>query len=210
MKNLAHLLLATPIIPVVTVDHPEDAVPIAKALKAGGIPVIEVTLRNKYGMEVLSLIKLHVPDMMVGVGTVTHPDHMIQGHKRGADFFVSPGFTHELGRMAQYMRISYLPGAITPCEVMTVIEYNFSFIKLFPAELFGSLELLKNYASLFSEIRFCPSGGINEENVQSYLNLPNVTCVGGSFLTPKALVQQKKWDQLTDHIRKTVESLTVK
>lgn len=195
-----NLLLNHPVIPVVTLEHAGDAVPVAEALLEGGIKVIEVTLRTEAALDAIRAIKKSLPDMLVGAGTVTTPAQWDEAMNAGADFAVSPGTTEPLLRHANG-GAPYLPGVCTPSDVMLALAHGKNHLKFFPAEQSGGVERLKLFGSLFPDVAFCPTGGISPSNAQQYLNLPNVFAIGGSWIASHALIKEKNWKEITQNAR---------
>ena len=177
------------VIPVLTIERGEDAVPLARALLEGGLPLIEVTLRTPAALSAIAAIAAEVPQVVVGAGTVQRPADVVQACTAGARFLVSPGMTPELAAAA----LPYLPGVATPSEVMTARDLGISFLKLFPAEAVGGLALLQSLAPVFPGVAFCPTGGIDEHSAAKYLALPNVPMVGGSWMAPREAVAAGDW-----------------
>lgn len=178
------LLDLAPVIPVVVIDDVERAVPLARALLAGGLPVIEVTLRTPCATAAIERIAAEVPDAIVGAGTVRTPDDVAACVRAGARFLVSPGTTPDLVEAMLDSGLPFLPGAATVSEVMALAERGLHEQKFFPAEAAGGVPYLKALAGPIPDVRFCPTGGIGPRNAPQYLALPNVGCVGGSWLTP--------------------------
>lgn len=181
-----------PVIPVIVIDRLEDAVPLATALVAGGLPVLEVTLRSPVAVEALAAMA-KVPGAVVGAGTILEPGQIDQVAKAGAKFIVSPGCYPELADAAIAQNMPYLPGVATPSEMMMLLARGIRHQKLFPATVVGGMDMLKAVASPLRQIRFCPTGGVNASNAEEFLALPNVMCVGGSWVTPNKLVAAKDW-----------------
>lgn len=186
-----------PVIPVITIHRADDAVPLASALVAGGVRVLEITLRSEVALDAMARIARDVPDAIVGAGTITRGEHVHQCLDAGARFGVSPGLTHELAGHCQQAGLPLLPGVSTASEIMMASAAGYRFLKLFPAVAVGGLSLLRALHGPFESVRFCPTGGINPDNAQQFLSLPNVLCVGGSWLTPDALVRAGDWDGIT-------------
>ncbi len=195
--GLHEILKAAPVIPVVIIENMEDAVPLARALVAGGLPVIEITLRTAFGLEAIRAIASEVEGAVVGVGTVTQPDHYEQAAKAGAKFAVSPGMTAGLLEAAMNCGIPPLPGISTASEAMALIERGFKFAKFFPAEPSGGVAFLSAIASPLPQLRFCPTGGISLASAPAYLKLPNVVCVGGSWMVKPAAIAAGDWAEIT-------------
>ncbi|WP_229815576.1 bifunctional 4-hydroxy-2-oxoglutarate aldolase/2-dehydro-3-deoxy-phosphogluconate aldolase [Bacterioplanes sanyensis] len=188
---------AKPIVPVIVIDQLDDAVPLAQALVAGGVRLLEVTLRTGAGLQAIAEIKQAVPDAIVGVGTVTSAYQLEDALKQGAEFAVSPGCSSDLLACAQNWGGPYLPGVATPSEVMRAREAGFRYQKFFPASAAGGSAMLKALAGPFGDVVFCPTGGIGADNYRDYLALSNVFAVGGSWLTPKTAVSAQNWQALT-------------
>ncbi|MDV6303732.1 MULTISPECIES: bifunctional 4-hydroxy-2-oxoglutarate aldolase/2-dehydro-3-deoxy-phosphogluconate aldolase [Rhodococcus] len=193
----ASLLDRVPVIPVVVIENLDHAVPIARALVAGGVPVIELTLRTPVALDAIERIAAEVPDILVGAGTIITPGQAKQAADAGAQFLVSPGCTPSLTKSMRDTGLPHLPGAATVSEVLTLLEAGYTELKFFPAEASGGANFLKSIHSPIPAARFCPTGGISTENASTYLALPNVGCVGGSWLTPGSAVAQEDWDAVT-------------
>jgi 2-dehydro-3-deoxyphosphogluconate aldolase/(4S)-4-hydroxy-2-oxoglutarate aldolase len=178
------ILDLAPVIPVVVIDEVETAVPLARALVAGGLPAIEVTLRTSCALDAIARIAAEVPEAVVGAGTVRTPADVAACVHAGARFLVSPGGTPTLLDAMEDSGVPYLPGAVTPSEVLALAERGLTELKFFPAEPAGGIAYLKALGGPFPEVRFCPTGGIRPETAPEYLALPNVGCVGGTWLTP--------------------------
>jgi len=186
-----------PVVPVIVIDRVEDALPLAEALLAGGVKVLEVTLRTAAGLPAIEAITRQLPEAVVGVGTVLNADDARRASEAGARFAVSPGYTPEVGSACKALDLPLLPGVATSSEVMAALADGFSFLKLFPAEAVGGMALLKSWASPFGGVAFCPTGGITPASAPGYLALPNVRCVGGSWLTPQDAVRAGDWARIT-------------
>jgi 2-dehydro-3-deoxyphosphogluconate aldolase/(4S)-4-hydroxy-2-oxoglutarate aldolase len=191
--ELEDILKTSAVIPVVIIEDLAHAVPLAKALVAGGLRVIEVTLRTKVGLEAIRAMAAEVPEAIVGAGTVLTPAQFEDVMKAGAKFAVSPGATERLLDAVEGSDVKLLPGIATASEAMKLIERGYEFAKLFPAEASGGVRFLSSIASPLPQLRFCPTGGITLENATSYLKLPNVLCVGGSWITPRGMMEQGDW-----------------
>ncbi|PSJ60860.1 2-dehydro-3-deoxy-phosphogluconate aldolase [Pseudaminobacter soli (ex Li et al. 2025)] len=191
--TLLSLLDGQPVIPVLKIDNVADAVPLARALAKGGLRAIEITLRTADALEAIRRVIGEVEDAIVGAGTILDPRHFEQAAKAGSKFIVSPGVTRELLVAASDSPVPLLPGAITPGEIMTARDAGLDFLKFFPAEQAGGAAFLKALASPFAGIRFCPTGGVSAGNAASYLALPNVICVGGSWVAPDDMVKAGDW-----------------
>ncbi|WP_033757033.1 bifunctional 4-hydroxy-2-oxoglutarate aldolase/2-dehydro-3-deoxy-phosphogluconate aldolase [Helicobacter pylori] len=196
--KIIEVLQISPIVPVVVIENIKDAVPLAQSLIEGGIPIIEVTLRSSCALEAIELIAKNVPKMRVGAGTILNPTQLEQAQNRGAEFLISPGLTPSLLEHAKKKNMPLIPGVSSSSEVMQALELGYSALKFFPAEYCGGVKLLNAFNGPFKGVKFCPTGGISADNMRSYLNLENVLCVGGSWLTPKNLIQNKEWDKITE------------
>lgn len=191
--NIREIMQLSPVIPVIIIEHLEHAVPLARALCAGGVCVLEVTMRTPVALAAIEAIRKTVPEAVVGVGTLTRPDDFAAAADAGAQFGVSPGLTAELARAAQAVNFPLLPGVMTPAEVIAARLHGYSALKLFPAQQAGGVGMLKALASPFGDVVFCPTGGITRETAPEYLALPNVACVGGSWLAPTQLMHKADW-----------------
>lgn len=191
--NIQEISACCPVIPVLSIDQLEHAVPLAQALCNGGLRVLEVTLRTEVALDAVRAIVREVPEAIVGVGTVVWPRQFTQAQEAGACFAVSPGFTPELGAAAADHAMPYLPGVFTLSDVISAMDDGHQVLKLFPARQAGGAEMLKTMAGLFPQLQFCPSGGVTATSAPELLALPNVACVCGSWLTPKALLQAGDW-----------------
>lgn len=199
--NIRDIMRASPVMPVIVIDRVEDAVPLARALVDGGIRVLEVTLRTAAALESIKAIAAAVPDAIVGVGTVTRPEQFAEVKAAGARFAVTPGLTDELAAAAKAAGIPLLPGVMTPSEVIAALAHGFDAMKLFPAEQAGGLGMLKALGGPFANVLFCPTGGVTLESAPKFLALPNVACVGGSWLVPKDKVAAGEWFAVTQLAR---------
>jgi 2-dehydro-3-deoxyphosphogluconate aldolase / (4S)-4-hydroxy-2-oxoglutarate aldolase len=191
------LLAIAPVIPVVVLPDAGAAIPLADALQRGGIRIVEVTLRTSAGLEAIRRIAAEVPDIVVGAGTVTTPSAAEDAHAAGAQFLVTPGATPALLDAAQATGLPLLPGAATVSEVLALVERDVTALKFFPAEASGGLGYLASVASVLPDVVFCPTGGITTATAAEYLALPNVACVGGSWLTPSDAVAAGDWERVT-------------
>lgn len=183
MRDIDDVLGLAPVIPVLVIEQVEDAVPIATALVAGGLPVIEVTLRTDVALATIASMK-DVPGAVVGAGTILSEEQANAALNAGAEFLVSPGLTDRLARAAADFPVPLLPGISSASDIMRALEYGFSRLKFFPAELSGGKAMLKALSAVFPQIRFCPTGGITQQSAADWLALPSVACVGGSWLVP--------------------------
>ncbi|MFA7438940.1 bifunctional 4-hydroxy-2-oxoglutarate aldolase/2-dehydro-3-deoxy-phosphogluconate aldolase [Castellaniella sp.] len=195
--NALELLETSPVIPVIVIPDSALAVDLAHALVAGGICTLEITLRSSAALASIEAIRQHVPEALVGAGTVLDAQQLQSAHAAGAQFAVSPGLTEPLALAIRDRRIPFLPGVASASEAMRAAEWGFMAQKLFPAQAIGGVELLKAWQGPLPHLRFCPTGGIHAGNAAQYLALPNVRCVGGSWLTPAAAVAARQWGAIT-------------
>ena len=203
---IAKVCTAAPVIPVLTIDRVEDAQPLARALVAGGLPALEITLRTAAAMEAIAAVS-EVEGAMAGVGTLLTAAQIRDAKSAGATFGVSPGATHSLIEAAREYDLPLLPGAATATEAMRLLEQGFVFQKFFAAEAAGGAPALGSMAGPLPQITFCPTGGVTPENAKTYLALPNTRCVGGSWIAPKALIDAGDWDQITQIARRAADLL---
>lgn len=190
-----------PVMAVVTIDKIEHAVPLARALVAGGLPLVEVTLRTSAALDAVRAMTRDVPSVRVGVGTVLTPADLDAAIEAGASFAVSPGATPTLLRAGAAGPIPFLPGTASASDVMAAMEAGFSRFKLFPAEAAGGIALLKSLAGPLGSARFCPTGGITLDSASRYLSLGNVACVGGSWIAPAELMNAGSFDEIAARAR---------
>jgi 2-dehydro-3-deoxyphosphogluconate aldolase/(4S)-4-hydroxy-2-oxoglutarate aldolase len=191
------LLRQTRLVPVITIHDVEAAIGLATALRDGGLPVLEVTLRTAAGLACIERIANEVPDVVVGAGTVLTAEHYSNARAAGAEFIVSPGCSDQLLRAAASEGGAFLPGAVTATEVMSMLDADIALLKFFPAESSGGIAAVKALGGPFPDVTFCPTGGIDLARAQEYLALPNVACVGGSWMVPQSLIERGDWAQIT-------------
>jgi len=194
--DMPDLLSLVPVVPVVVIEDLAHAVPVARALVEGGLPAIELTLRTPVALEAVRAIADEVPEIALGVGTVVTPDQAAASAAAGASFLVSPGATPSLLAAMADTGLPFLAGTSTASEVLAVLEAGFTSMKFFPAEAAGGVPMLSSLAGPLPQARFCPTGGITAASAPAYLALPNVGCVGGSWLTPKDALAAKDWDRV--------------
>ncbi len=195
------------IVPVLVIDDPASAVPLARALRDAGLPMLEVTLRTPAALLAIREMRTALPDLVVGAGTVRSPHEAAAAQAAGAQFAVSPGYTADLGRYAREHQWPLLPGVATASEVMVARDDGFDFLKLFPAAACGGIALLDALHGPFPDLAFCPTGGIDGSNAAHYLALPNVACVGGSWVAPRALTKAGDWSAISVLAAQAVASL---
>lgn len=196
MKTL-EIMQAGPVIPVIVIDRIEDAVPLARALVDGGVRVLELTLRTAVALQAIERIAAEVEGAIVGVGTITRTQDFEAAIKAGAVFGVSPGLTPDLAAAARDHDLPLLPGVMTPSDVIAARAAGFTELKLFPAQQAGGIGMLKALGGPFPDVRFCPTGGVSAATAPDFLALPNVVCVGGSWLTPAEAVAAGDWARIT-------------
>jgi 2-dehydro-3-deoxyphosphogluconate aldolase/(4S)-4-hydroxy-2-oxoglutarate aldolase len=199
VKSLTSLevMQDAPVIPVIVLNDVAHAVPMAKALLAGGIRMLEITLRTPVALDCMRAIAKEVPEAVIGAGTIRNAENARAAAAAGARFGVSPGYTKEVGAACREVGLSLLPGVATSSEIMLAQEEGFTQLKFFPAMQAGGVALLKAWSGPFTDIQFCPTGGVSLENAPQLLALPNVVCVGGSWLTPANLMANGEWDKIT-------------
>ena len=198
MSNPLHdMLTKSPVIPVVTLQDADDAIPLAEALLAGGIGVIEITLRTDAGIRAIASVAKQLPEMLVGAGTIASADQFHLAEDAGAKFIVSPGLTAKLAEDVADEETPFLPGISSITELMHAREHGYHYLKFVPAALSGGPAAIKQFSGLFPDVRFCPTGGINTENMKQYLSLPSVMCVGGSMVAPDKAITEKNWEEIT-------------
>ena len=194
-----------PVVPVIVIKKLEQAVPLAKALLKGGINVLEVTLRTECAMEAIRLIAEEVPEAIVGAGTVINAKQLAEVTQAGAQFAISPGLTDELLMAASQGSIPLIPGISTVSELMAGMNYGLKEFKFFPAEANGGVKALKAIAGPFSQVRFCPTGGISLANYRDYLALESVLCIGGSWLVPEDALERGNYEKITELAQQAVQ-----
>ena len=194
-----------PVMPVMVIQQLEDAVPLARALVAGGIRVLEITLRTPVALDAIRLISREVKDAIVGAGTIANPAQLAAAQEAGAVFAISPGLTPALLKAANNGNIALIPGVATLSELMLGMDYGLTHFKFFPAEAAGGIPMLKAIAGPFPHAVFCPTGGITPGTYRDYLKLANVACVGGSWLAPQQAVLEKNWAAVTELAEEAVE-----
>ncbi|MCM2290805.1 2-dehydro-3-deoxy-phosphogluconate aldolase [Allorhizobium sp. BGMRC 0089] len=195
--RLLSVLKLQPVVPVLIVEDAQSAVPLARALVAGGLKAIEITMRTPAALEAIERVANEVEGAVAGAGTILNPAHFDQAVRAGSQFIVSPGTTPELLAAAAGSDVPLLPGAATASEVMLLRDKGYEVLKFFPAEQAGGAAYLKSLSSPLAGTLFCPTGGISLKNARDYLSLPNVVCVGGSWVAPKELVAAGDWAGIT-------------
>jgi 2-dehydro-3-deoxyphosphogluconate aldolase/(4S)-4-hydroxy-2-oxoglutarate aldolase len=195
-----------PVVPVVVLEDPGQAVPLARALVAGGLPAIELTLRTPAALEAVKRIAAEVPEAVVGAGTVTTPGQAAAAAAAGARFLVSPGCTDTLREAMAGTGLPFLPGVATASEALALLEHGVTAMKFFPAKAAGGAAYLRALGGPLPQVLFCPTGGITPDSAADYLALPNVGCVGGTWLTPPELVRAGDWDRI-EHLARQAAAL---
>ena len=195
MRTIEEVLGLAPVIPVLTIERSEWAVPLARALVAGGLRALEITLRTDVALDAVRAIAQSVPDAVPGVGTVTTPEHFSEARAAGAHFAVSPGFSSDLVTAAG--NLPYLPGIATASEAMAAQRIGLRCLKFFPAEAMGGQNTLAALAGPFPSLIFCPTGGVRRNNAREYLSLANVRCVGGSWVAPEEDIASERWEKIS-------------
>jgi 2-dehydro-3-deoxyphosphogluconate aldolase / (4S)-4-hydroxy-2-oxoglutarate aldolase len=193
MNRILDILVRVPVVPVLVVEDARQAAPLARALVAGGLDVLEVTLRTPGALRAIEAMRAAVPNATIGAGTVTRAEDLPDAVAAGAQFAVTPGYAPALGEVAARSGVALLPGVMTPSEILAAREAGHEALKFFPAEPAGGAAMLRAFAGPFAEVKFCPTGGITRERAPQYLELSNVVCVGGSWLAPRELVERGDW-----------------
>lgn len=197
MKKIEDIVRLGPVIPVLAFGSVEEGEHVSRALHAGGVKVLEITLRTPAGLQAIERASQLASDIVVGVGTITKPEHCALAKKAGAQFGVSPGLTKAMHQAAQDAGLPLLPGVMTPTDILVALELGYDIVKFFPAQQAGGVAMLQAFHGPFPALKFCPTGGITAETAPTFLALPNVVCVGGSWLTPKAALAAQNWDEVT-------------
>ena len=205
-RTIKDIMAISPIVPVMVINNVEHAVPLAKALVKGGLKVLEITLRTPAALESIRRIKAEVPDAVVGAGTIINVETLNKAIEAGAEFIVSPGTTNTMIDAAIATGVPLLPGVANPSEAMRLLEKGITEMKFFPAEAAGGVPMLKSIGAPIPQISFCPTGGVSQKNVKEYYNLPNVACVGGSWMCAANLVDAENWDEIT---RLSIEAIAL-
>ena len=205
--DLLALFKAARVVPVLTIERAEDAVPLARALVKGGVHTLEVTLRTPAAVDAAKAIIAEVPDAIVGIGTILNADDLSRAEAMGARFGISPGATPELLKAAAASPLPFAPGIATASELMAALAHGFDLVKFFPAEPSGGIKALRALAGPFPNAKFCPTGGIGEANASAWLSEPNVVAVGGSWLCPPAEIKSGNWSGITAICGRSMKSL---
>ena len=194
MERLANSI----VVPVVVLDKVEDAVPLAKAMAAGGVDTMEITFRTACAPDAIRAVAENCPDVLVGAGTIVNLDQCKKAIEMGAKFIVSPGFDHEIVGYCVEHGIAVAPGCVTPTEIMGALKHGLKMVKFFPANVYGGLNALKNLAGPFVGLKFLPTGGVNNGNIKEFIDTPFIHAVGGSWVCPKADIAAGNWDKITE------------
>ena len=205
-QHIDKICSMSPVIPVLKLDNEEQALGICRALVQGGLPVLEITLRSAFALQAIETIRKELPEVVIGAGTVTNIEQYEASVVAGADFIVSPGSTTELLTHGQTASIPLLPGVGSVSETMSGMALGYERFKLFPAVVVGGLDMLKAFYGPLANLKFCPTGGVSPQNAPDFLQLPNVMCVGGTWITPKDLVKNKDWQGI-ELLAKTASQL---
>ena len=205
-NQMEPIMTAAPVIPVLTISDLALAVPLCRALVRGGLKVLEITLRTEAALDAIRTVADQIPEAIVGAGTVLSPGHIDDVARAGGSFCVSPGSTPALLNRARDAGMQILPGAVTATEVMNLLEQDITHMKFFPAEASGGAPVLKNFSAPLAAARFCPTGGIKLSNARDYLSLPNVLCIGGSWVCPGDAVQAGDWARIENLAREAAAS----
>lgn len=205
--NAFDVMSISPIVPVIAIEDEKDALPLAQALSNGGVNVMEITLRTEAGLKAVEIISKQMPQMNVGTGTVCNEDDLIASINAGAKFVFSPGISQELIDASKKHNITLIPGVASSSEVMLAQNNGIYYCKLFPATLAGGVEILKAFAGPYSKMNFCPTGGVNLKNLNDFLSLKNVLCVGGTWFVPKDAIKNKDFEVITKLCKDAISSI---
>lgn len=200
-------ILTNKIIPVVSADTINEGLGIAKALIDANINIIEITLRTKNSLDIIEAINIHLPEIIIGGGTILNTDQFHMAVKHGASFIVSPGFTSNLLGVANEYDVPFIPGAITPSEILTLNAKNFNYLKFFPANGFNALSVLKSYESVFPNTKFCATGGVSLDNIKAFFELSNVANVGTSLFVNKEILKNNNYSYITTLAKKAIDAI---
>ena len=203
-RSAEEILTMGPVVPVIVIERLEDAVPLAKALIAGGVKVLEVTLRTECALEAIKKIIKEVPEAVVGAGTVTSVEQLKQVTEAGVEFIITPGITDAILKAAVEGPVPVIPGIATISELLTAQEYGLTALKFFPAEINGGVAALKAFAGPCGYMKFCPTGGVNPKNYRDYLALNNVLCVGGTWFIPTDAIANGDFTKITQMAKEAV------
>ncbi|XPV69323.1 MAG: bifunctional 4-hydroxy-2-oxoglutarate aldolase/2-dehydro-3-deoxy-phosphogluconate aldolase [Halarcobacter sp.] len=205
--NANDVMNISPIVPVIAIDDKKDALPLAKALSEGGINIMEITLRTSAGLKAIELISKEFPTMNVGAGTVCNEEDLVKSKDAGSKFVFSPGISQELIDASKKHNITLIPGVATSSEVMLAQNNGIFNCKLFPATLSGGVDILKAFSGPFAKMRFCPTGGVNLKNLNDFLSLKNVMCVGGTWIVPKDAIENKDFGKITALCKEAINNI---
>lgn len=206
-NRVREVLSSCPLIPVITINHPDEALPLCQALVAGGIRVLEITLRSEHGLTAIRELRAALPDVWIGAGTVTGIEQYRAVEAAGAQFVITPGVTEAILDFGLTSEAPLLPGISTASELMMGYAHGYREFKFFPAEVSGGVPALKAFRGPFGDVTFCPTGGIRRATAKDYLALDNVAAVGGTWLTPVDLVQAKDWQAITREVAGSLQDL---
>lgn len=206
-QQIRQVLAACPLIPVITIHDPDEAVPLCQALFDGGIRVLEITLRTEHGLEAIRAVRQAIPGALVGAGTVTSLRQFREVESAGAQFVITPGVTEAILDFAITATVPLLPGVATASDLMLAYSRGYRQFKFFPAEVAGGTLALKAFSGPFPDVIFCPTGGIRQETAADYLALDNVVTVGGTWLTPADAIARRDWPAITELARASLDTL---
>ena len=201
------VMSVSPIVPVIAIENEKDALPLARALSEGGVNVMEITLRTEVGLKAVEIISREMPEMNVGTGTVCNEEDLIASKNAGAKFVFSPGISQELIDASKKHNITLIPGVATSSEVMLAQNNGIHYCKLFPATLAGGVDILKAFSGPYSKMNFCPTGGVNLNNLNDFLELKNVLCVGGTWFVPKDAIANNDFGKITTLCKEAINSI---
>lgn len=200
-ETLVEKLQTLKLIPVIAIDHAPDILPLADTLAKAGLPVAEITLRTKEGLEAIRLLRKHQPEMLIAAGTVLTAEQVVKAVEAGADWIVTPGFNPRIVQLCQDLGVPVTPGVNSTMAIEAALEMGIQAVKFFPAEASGGVKMIKALVAPYSMLKIMPTGGISAENLQDYLAIPNVVACGGSWFVEKSLIKEKKWQEIERQIR---------
>jgi 2-dehydro-3-deoxyphosphogluconate aldolase/(4S)-4-hydroxy-2-oxoglutarate aldolase len=207
--NAIEVMKLSPVVPVIAIENEEDALFLAEALLEGGISIMEITLRTDAGLKSIEKISKNIPNMRVGAGTVVDAQGFKKAVDCGSEFIFSPGISEELMQTSRDLNIALIPGVGTASEIMLAQNYGFYGCKLFPATVVGGVDALKAFSGPFESMKFCPTGGVNLQNMNDFLSLKNVLCVGGSWIVPKSAMEQKNFKEITKLAKEAISKVSI-
>lgn len=206
-QQLVQKLKQFKLVPVIALDKAEDILPLAKALSENGLPIAEITFRSQAAEEAIRLLRQHQPDMLILAGTVLTAEQVMQAKNAGADMVVTPGFNPKIVQLCQDLSMPVMPGVNNPMSIEAALEMGITAVKFFPAEASGGTKMIKALLGPYPDLTIMPTGGINLDNIQDYLAIPNVVACGGSWFVEKSLINGQKWQEISQLLKETVNQI---